>query len=94
MPDSEGWQRLINGILGQGQPMQFLKPRYRINMPMSQGSIRPIASSATAIQSGGRLPLPVPWIIAMISATNAQANVIRGITRRSLLSLMANGITS
>src|ERR1700685_4594997 len=40
-----------------------------------------------AIQSGGRLPLPIPCIIAMMSATNAQANVITGITRRSLLQL-------
>jgi hypothetical protein len=65
--------------------MQFLDSRYRINMPISQGSIRPIASRATAIQSGGRLPLPVPCTIAMISATNAQTNVIMGITMRSLL---------
>jgi hypothetical protein len=56
---------------------------YRINMPTSHGSIRPIASSATAIQSGGRLPLPVPFTIAMISATNAQAKLIWGITKLS-----------
>jgi hypothetical protein len=65
--------------------MQFLKSRYRINMPTSQGSITPIARSATAIQSGGLLPLPIPSKIAMISATKAQTNVIGGITRRSLL---------
>jgi hypothetical protein len=52
-------------------------------MPMSHGSIRPIASSATAIQSGGRLPLPVPFTIAMISAINAQAKLIWGITKLS-----------
>ena len=56
---------------------------YRISMPMSHGSIRPIASSATAIQSGGRLPLPVPFTIAMISATNAHAKLIWGITKLS-----------
>jgi hypothetical protein len=66
--------------------MRFLKLRYRINMPTSQGSITPIASSATAIQRGGRLPLPIPCKIAMISATNAQANVIGGITSRSFFS--------
>jgi hypothetical protein len=68
-----------------GQSMQFLKADYRISMPMSQGSITPIASSATAIHSGGRLPLPIPFRIAMISATNAQRDVIGGITGRSLL---------
>src|ERR1700686_2492705 len=68
----------------RGQAMQFLKPRYRINMPMNQGSITPIASSATAIQSGGRLPLLIPFKIAMISAANAQTDVIGGITSHSL----------
>jgi hypothetical protein len=73
------------GFSESGQPMQFLKSRYRINTPTNQGSITPIASSATAIQSGGRLPLPVPCKIAMISATNAKTIVIGEITSRPLL---------
>jgi hypothetical protein len=94
-PSRDGFTRLLvlrgvpewEPLLECGHPMQFMKAHYRISMPMSQGSITPMASNATAIQSGGRLPLPAPCKIAMINAINAQANVIGGITSRSLLSL-------
>jgi hypothetical protein len=49
--------------LGQSSvhiPTRFLGPDYRIDIPMIHGTIIPIASSATAIQSGGRPPFPIP----------------------------------
>jgi hypothetical protein len=54
---------------------------------MTQGYITPIASTATAIQSGGRLPLPIAFKIAIINAANAQIDVTGGIMSRSLLSV-------